>query len=183
MPAWSGGGRAVLVSLLVLGAAARPHGQTDALENKLKAAFVSKFPQFVEWPMAALDAQPTVNVCVGVPDPFGTDLDELVAGIRLNGRTFVVRRLTPEQSLDGCHLLYLPQRVTGGHRSYLQRAVMHPILTVSDDPRFLDDGGIVRLRVINGRVRFDVSVIAAQKAGLRISSQLLQLAASVRGGP
>ena len=50
-------------------------------------------------------------------------------------------------------------------------------------PTFIDEGGIVALRMINGRVRFDINVEAANQAGLRLSSQLLQLALSVRGGP
>ena len=51
-------------------------------------------------------------------------------------------------------------------------------------PRSLvDDGGIVRLRSVDGRIRFDIDVAAAQRAGLRVSSQLLQLALTVRGRP
>ena len=43
-------------------------------------------------------------------------------------------------------------------------------------------GGMVALRVVGGRLRFDIDAAAARKAGLRISSQLLRLALSVRGG-
>jgi hypothetical protein len=57
------------------------------------------------------------------------------------------------------------------------------VLTVSDDQKFLDQGGIVRLRQVDGRLRFDIDAGAARRAGLRISSQMLQLAATVRGGP
>jgi hypothetical protein len=39
----------------------------------------------------------------------------------------------------------------------------------------------VRLRLVDGRMRFDINATAAGQAGLRISSQLLQLALSVRG--
>jgi hypothetical protein len=41
---------------------------------------------------------------------------------------------------------------------------------------------MIALRVVNGRVRFDVNVDNARRAGLRISSQLLNLALTVRGG-
>jgi hypothetical protein len=40
----------------------------------------------------------------------------------------------------------------------------------------------VALHLINGRVRFDINVEAANQVGVRLSSQLLQLALSVRGG-
>lgn len=157
------------------------HAQPSSLERKLKAAFVSKFPQFVEWPQGATGAPARIDVCVGLPDPFGPDIDALVSGQTIGGRQMVARRVDAEQDLDGCRVLYLPVR-PGHPHPLLRRASALPILTVSDDPHFLDDGGIVRLRIVAGRVRFDINTAAARKVGLRISSQLLQLAVSVQGG-
>jgi YfiR/HmsC-like len=65
----------------------------------------------------------------------------------------------------------------------LHRAAALPVLTMGDDDRFLDEGGIVRLRVVDGHPRFDVDEAAARRVGLRISSKLLELAATVRRGP
>jgi hypothetical protein len=47
----------------------------------------------------------------------------------------------------------------------------------------LDAGGIIVLKTVDRRVRFEVNTTNAQKAGLRISVQLLRLAAAVRGEP
>jgi hypothetical protein len=63
------------------------------------------------------------------------------------------------------------------------RAAALPILTVGDYGTFLDEGGIVKLLIIDGRVRFEVDLATAGRVGLRLSSQLLQLALNVRGGP
>jgi hypothetical protein len=51
------------------------------------------------------------------------------------------------------------------------------VLTVGENPEFLRDGGMVRLYVENSRVRFQISQKNAEAAGLKISSQLLMLAA------
>jgi hypothetical protein len=58
-----------------------------------------------------------------------------------------------------------------------------PVLTVGDGDTFLDDGGVIQLRTLDRRVRFDISMSAAQHSRLRLSSQLLRLALEVRGGP
>jgi hypothetical protein len=55
------------------------------------------------------------------------------------------------------------------------------VLTVSDDAQFLEAGGMIQLREVRGRIRFEINLAGAEKAGLRMSSQLLQLALSVRG--
>lgn len=179
-----GSARASVVALAIYAMAAVSvlHAQPSNLERQLKAAFVSKFPQFVEWPATSINASPRIDVCVGLPDPFGPDIDALVSGQSLGGRPLVARRVESEADLDGCRVLYLGPRPGGREHPLLHRASTLPILTVGDDPHFLDEGGIVRLRLAGGRVRFDINAAAAKKVGLRISSQLLQLAASVQGG-
>jgi len=170
-----------LLSALVC--SADPAGQTLEAEHQLKAAFVSKVPQFTEWPEATLDGLQRIELCVTRPNPFGTSLRELVAGERLGTRPLVVREIDSPQELDACQLLFVANQSPRERRGLLDRARTLPILTVGDAATFIDEGGIVALRMVNGRVRFDVNVEAANQAGLRLSSQLLQLALSIRGGP
>jgi hypothetical protein len=162
--------------------AARVSAQST-LEDKVKAAIVSKFPQFVEWPAGALNGHSTIDLCIVSADPIQADFEELVTGETVGGRQLSVRRVQRDQEVDGCHVLFVRAAAVPSNRSLLQRASSLPVLTVSDDQSFLDEGGIVRLRQVDGRLRFDVNAAAAQKVGLRISSQMLQLALSVRGGP
>lgn len=149
-------------------------------ESRLKAALISKFPQFVEWPGSSVDGRATMDVCVATPDPFGRDFDELLTDVRLNERPLVVRHVSAAADVDGCHLLDPPFHGRGRH-PLLGAAANRPVLTVSDAPTS-DNGGMVALRVVGGRLRFDIDAAAARQAGLRISSQLLRLALSVRGG-
>jgi hypothetical protein len=169
-------------ALLALWPRADLLAQPDLLQDRLKAAFVSKFAQFVEWPPSALNGRPTLELCVSGPEQISTDLRDLVQGESVNGLTLTVRRVERPADIEGCHVLFFSARGEPALRASLARVEQLPILTVGDDPRFLDDGGIVRLRLAGGRVRFDVNAGAAQRSGLRISSQLLQLAENVRGG-
>jgi hypothetical protein len=171
---------------LLLGALlchASPAGQALSAEHQLKAAFVSKFPQFTRWPESTLDGLQQIELCVARPNPFGSSLRELIAGERLGTRPLVVREVDDPEDLDACQLLFVPGQSLRDRRGLLDRARTRPILTVGEAPTFLDEGGIVALRMVDGRVRFDINVEAANQAGLRLSSQLLQLALSVRGGP
>jgi hypothetical protein len=65
----------------------------------------------------------------------------------------------------------------------LVSAQQTPVLTIGESTTFLDEGGLINLRLVDGRVRFDVNVDAANRVGVRFSSQLLRLALSVRGQP
>jgi hypothetical protein len=171
---------ALLIGLLGLSVAVR--GQSRAGEYRLKAAFVARFPEFVEWPPPAWQGRTTLDVCVLTPNPFGKDLPDIVEGQAVRGRTVVVHELQPGASLDICHVLFVTKESAGRARM-LQRAATMPILTIGDEPGFLDDGGIIQLRTIDNRVRFEINPSAADRVGLRLSAQLLRLAVHVRGEP
>jgi hypothetical protein len=171
---------ALLLAAFLCGAS--PTGQVPSAEQQLKAAFVSKFPQFTEWPESTLNGRQQIELCVAIPNPFGTSLRELTEGERLGSRPLVVRTVDSPGDLDGCQLLFLPTGPPGERKILLDRARTRPILTVGDAPTFIEEGGMVALRMVDGRVRFEINVDAANQVGLRLSSQLLRLALSVRGG-
>jgi hypothetical protein len=160
-----------------------PAAQDVRPEYELKAAFVSKFPQFAEWPESALNNSKTFNLCVARPNPFGRALDALIAGEALRGRPLVARDITDPQAIDACQLLFVPALPASERKALLARAATRPILTVGDYEGFLDEGGIVNLHIVDGRVRFDINAASANRAGVRLSSQLLRLAVHVREGP
>jgi hypothetical protein len=98
----------------------------------------------------------------------------------LNGRPLRVRAIAGVGALAGCHALFAGAR-SAAATAVLRAAAGRPVLTIGETDRFLDAGGIIVLKVVDRRVRFEVNTTNAQKAGLRISAQLLGLAAAVRG--
>ena len=114
----------------------------------------------------------------GWPGTTAAALRELTAGEVLNGRRLVVRDNPSERSLSSCQVLFFAGQRPD--RELMARALVLPILTVSDTAGFLDAGGIIELKMIDRRVRFEVNLPAAARARITLSSQLLRLAAAVR---
>ena len=167
-----------LLAFLALAPVGRAQDVSE--EYRLKAAFVFRFAQFVDWPAAALDGRPSVEYCVWSPNPFGPVLQELLVGEKLAGRPLGVREVSTPTQISTCHVLFL--RGDAPVPSVIARIGQQPILTVGESPRFLDEGGIIQLIRADSRIRFNVNLAAARQAGLRLSSHLLRLAAAVRGG-
>ena len=55
-----------------------------------------------------------------------------------------------------------------------------PVLTVSDAPRFSQREGMIEFVKDGERIRFEVNLVAAERAGLTLSSDLLKVATYVR---
>ena len=151
-------------------------------EYRLKASAIHQFPQFVEWPSATWREARALQLCVLEPNPFGYELEELIRGETLNGRPLAVREIYGSDDLAGCQILFVSLR-SGDPSAVLKATTGRPVLTIGEAEDFLESGGIVLMKIVDGKVRFEVHATNAQKAGLRISSQLLSLALAVRGGP
>ena len=148
------------------------------LEYQVKAAFLLNFTKFVEWPPSAFDAADSpIAICVLGDDPFGNALDQIVAGEVVNGRKVVVRRIKRTPAPKSCQVLFVsrPEKEVLSILSGLGPGV----LTVGEGESFVRDGGMIAFVVENRRVRFGINQTAAETAGLKLSSKLLNVARSV----
>jgi hypothetical protein len=177
---WRGGSFGVLVALLGSvppPALAAPAPQRQSLEYSVKANYLVRFAAFVEWPRHSFaSSQSPVVLCVVGRDPFRGALDRAAQTQTAHGRPLAVRRPGTADAVAGCHILYVGQggsgRVPGGARSVL----------LVTDAAVSAERGMIHFVIDDERVRFHIDLQAASRSGLSISSRLLNLALSVRGG-
>src|SRR5690348_13868702 len=133
-----------------------------ATEYRVKAVFLFNFAQFVDWPADAFadSAAPFVIGVLG-SDPFGELLDQTVLGEQLRGRPFEVRRYHTVDEITACHILFIHQPDGDRVGEILRRLRDRPILTVSDDADFAEQGGMVRFVTDRNRIRREINAAAA----------------------
>jgi len=182
--------RALFPALALLAAVAASAARAPApaeIEYEVKAAFLYNFAKFVDWPPEAFPTPGTpVSLCVLGEDPFGGSLDSVVRGETLNGRHLAVRRVQGAGEARGCQVLFLPRAERGRAAEVLAALRGASVLTVGEESDFLDQGGVIRFVLEQGRVRFEINLDAAERDHLKLSSKLLRLARAVnpqrRGG-
>ena len=165
-----------LLAALILAPANAP----AVSEYRLKAAFLLNFGKFVEWPGPAGVSDP-LTICVLGDDPFGSNLDETLAGRTVGSRPVRARRISETASARSCAILFL-SRSEAYRISALAAALKGaPVLLVGERPGFARQGGMINFIETDQKIRFEINEAAAKKAGLKISSQLLKLATIVEG--
>jgi hypothetical protein len=155
--------------------------QNEPLEFAVKAAYLSKFGLYVEWPNTAFSsASSGFNLCVVGEDPFGAELDKATANQRIGSRAIVVRRLKTVERDSGCHILYIGGADRRSIRQVIETVHGGNVLVVSDQASQAAAGSSINFVIKDNRVRFDIDEDAAAKNGLTISSKLLGLALNVK---
>ncbi len=148
----------------------------DALEYGVKAVYLVRFAAFVEWPAGRRGAETPVVLCVVGRDPFGARLDAAARGRTAHGRPLVVRRPASAAPHQGCDIVYVGR----GADEAVRTAGAAPGQLIVSDAAASSHRGMIHFVVAEGRVRFHIDLRAATRAGLAMSSRLLNLALSVR---
>jgi hypothetical protein len=166
--------RWLLISLLIT--ANSSPAQSSVPEYKLKAVFLFRFSQYVEWPEKVFkDQQPFVIGILGA-DPFDGFIDETVQGESVKGHPAQVRRFKSLDEISNCHILYVSGSAAARLPEVLAKVKGRPILTVSDIPNFATRGGMIRFTRNGPRIGFRINVDASKQSHLTISAKLLQMA-------
>jgi hypothetical protein len=149
----------------------------------VKAAYLFNFGRFVEWPEAGGGKEVSFTFCILGHDPFGANLDHLLAKETIDGKHIAIKRISSVEESGGCHVLFMSLGEEGHLNKIIEALDKQSVLTVSDIPQFSEHGGMIQFVMEGERVRFEVNLSATQRAGLTLSSDLLKVATAVKGGP
>jgi uncharacterized protein DUF4154 len=179
--------RALRVALLTLALAiAAPSAAqappTAASERSVKAAYIYRFLPYIEWPTAALAAGTPIVIGVIGADDLALELEQLVRNRPGDERAIAVRRLGPNDSWIGTHVLYAGQEVAARVLMVAKALQDRSVLTISDVEGAVDRGFVIGFVNVESRLRFEVNADVAERSGLKLSSRLLTVALRVRAG-
>jgi hypothetical protein len=167
----------VLVLIAGLGVAKAQSVAPYSVET-VKAAFLYRFLEYVDWPIDARNDGPLTIAVLG-DESLTAELARGVRGRMAKGREISVRSVRSVQEGLDAHVLF----VTASARRKLSAAAgphnRDPVLVVTEGDGALEPGAVINFVVVDGNVRFEVSLPAAEQRGLKLSSRLLNVALRV----
>ena len=145
--------------------------------QQVQAVFLFNFAQFVKWPPKAFP-ESAAPLTIGVlgTNPFGGAVEKTVRGETVDGRRMAVKYSRRAEDLKGCQIVFISQSESARLGAILGAFHGTSVLTVSDIPRFCEQGGMINFILESGNVRFAINTRSAKNAGLQISPKLLRLA-------
>ena len=171
------------IALATVNAPLHLAAQDALLQSRIKAAYLFNFAKFVDWPTQALP-EATSPIIVGLlgKDVFEGELERSVSAKSINGRPLVIRRFPEGEDFRSCHILFISPSEKRRVPQILERLKGTSVLTVSEIEQFsaLGSGGMITFFRQQNTIKFEINLDNAEKAGLKISSKLLQVAKVIR---
>jgi hypothetical protein len=165
------------LSLLFVFCVLTIRGQVVSREYQLKAVFLYRFTQFIDWPPSAFP-KPQAPITIGIlgPDPFGSSLQGAIRDEKVHDRPLNVQHYQSIQDATNCHVLFISASQGPRLPKILAALKGRGILTVGETEDFASRGGMIQFITERNRIRFRVNLQATRAAGFQISSKLLELA-------
>lgn len=150
---------------------------------RIKAAIVYHLIKFIEWPDDRLKPVGSINLCfVGEHALLGA-IAQSVAGKTVRSRQIVTKRLRNDvdtQGLDECHAVVVHDRVSQLANPLLELNRRLPLAVLCHDYATDWEGCTLTIEEQNNKAKVGIDLELATKAGLTVSSELLELA-TIRG--
>jgi uncharacterized protein DUF4154 len=147
-------------------------------EGKLKAAYLFNFLRFVEWPD---ESDGAINLCViGNKSSYHDALLALTTQ-SINRQAISVSISNNENTLelDNCQLIFITDLKQKSESKILESFNSSPILTVGENPDFINNGGMINFITSKDKIYFEINMTAVKQTDIRISSKILRLAKKV----
>jgi hypothetical protein len=163
-----------LLTFLLLCSGVKASLAQPASEYQVKAAFLLNFTHFVEWPLQAFQsAQSPMVIGIYGKDPFGRFLPQIISGEKAGDRSLVTKVYSVNDDISTCQMLF----INAGKKeteTAITKLKGRNILTISDNPDFLRQGGMIRFFTRNNKIQLEINPDAMKSVNLVISSALLR---------
>jgi hypothetical protein len=166
----------VLAPLLGLPCA---RGQANSpSEYQLKAVFLFNFAKFIDWPPGSLTSpHSSFAICILGQDPFGHVLDDILQGKMIRDQPLTVQRLKDQAEARRCQMVFVSSSESPRLTEILKSLRGANVLIVGETTGFASSGGTIEFALDeDNHLRFTINTDAADRAGLKFSAKLLELA-------
>lgn len=145
-------------------------------EYQVKAAFIYNFLQFIEWPVKPnKKLHPSFNLYILGENPFAA-VFENYQGETVQGRKLSIRHSQSIHDLKDVQVLFITHSEKNRLPTILKQTNELGILSIGDSEGFGQQGVMINFFIERNKVRFEINMDAARRAGFKISSHLLKLA-------
>lgn len=168
---------AALVTLALVAMLPRAVAADAPDPSTQKADMLGNMAKFVQWPDAIMTQNKgQIVVAVLGEDDLAAAIASVLSTRTVNGKPVFVRFARRPQDARGCQIVYIASSEIG-HAAEVEEVLRgSPTLTLADADGFAAHGGMVNFSGAAPNLRFEICLVRAQQAGLKISSRLLALA-------
>ena len=161
-----------LTILLTCSFTFQPQDETE--EYDIKAAFIYKFTNYIEWD-SHLQGNEFVIGVIGT-SPVSSHLTEIAQTKTIKDRKIIIHQFSKPEDIGPCQILFISRKTQAPLNEILEKVADKGTLTISEKVGYAKKGTDINFIEVDDKLKFEVNTRGISAAGLKASSQLLKLA-------
>jgi hypothetical protein len=142
-------------------------------DYKFHTVFVYNFTKYIEWPVN-IDHM-NIGVVNGSDDLMRTF--QRMADLKsTHNQKFYIRNIRSVAEASDCHILFIPENQSNKLTQFTENSSGKPVLIITEQSGLIKKGSLINFITIDGKLNIELNRSAFEKAGLKVSGQLLGLA-------
>ncbi|WP_020533905.1 YfiR family protein [Flexithrix dorotheae] len=141
---------------------------------QVRRMFIYHFTRYIEWP----DDNSTEDFVIGVlnDDKMYATLNQSFEGRKRKNRPIKVVKFKSTSEVENCSILFLPKYQSKNLESLIDQFEGKNTLLITDKNGLGEKGSTINFHEVGNKLRFELNLEALEKASLKVSGQLKQVA-------
>ncbi|MBU0476046.1 MAG: YfiR family protein [Bacteroidetes bacterium] len=146
-------------------------------EYDVKAQFMERFTQYIEWPKGAAIYNQEIPFRIGIygENNFEYKLNEMVQFVKIKNKKIKYKELNSDLLLD-CDLIFISKCSDEELSKIISLTKGKGILLISDSDGFGEKGVHINFYKVDNKIHFEINLSAVKSDLFNFSSRLLRLA-------
>ncbi|MGK7395586.1 MAG: YfiR family protein [Candidatus Cyclobacteriaceae bacterium M3_2C_046] len=163
-----------LVALWLLSFFALPvNGINLDKDYKFHSVFVYNFTKYIQWPVSTSETR--IAILSGgksIMESFNK-MAELKSSAT---QKFIIQNISSVNDAYDCHILFVPEDQSDQLEAIAAKLADKPVLIITEESGIIKKGSCINFITVDGKLNIELNREAVDKAGLKVSGQLLALA-------
>lgn len=153
--------------------------RTQVTEDySVHANIIYHFTKYINWPSRMREGDFVVGV-VG-DSPLYHELKRTMANKTAGHQPIIVKQFPRFQTEFTCHILFVPEDVSGSLKKIADNTAGSPVLLVSEEEGMASKGACINFTVIAERLKLEINKKNIERRQLSIANELLRLGKVVK---
>lgn len=147
----------------------------QASDNQVKSVFVFNFTRYIQWPSNESDF--TIGI-LGNDAALEKAFQDMASKKSTSTKKIIIKSFASANEASNCDILFIPKD-NSSQFTHVKSQGLKNVLIITEKAGLGRQGSGINFIEIDGKMRFEINKGEIERAGLKVSSQLLGLATEV----
>ena len=147
-------------------------------ETTVKALFIYNFTKHIEWPKGKINGKFMIGIMGN--SPVYDKLVGILKDRKIKDLPVEIKKVVGNDQVESCDILFIAKSDNERFKDINEKADCYGVLIITEEKDMAKKGSCINIIRHEERMKFEINDSAVRREGLKVSSQLYELAVTIK---